>query len=93
MFQCSKPWHDSGMQRPLPPWTLLAGLNYEFEVDCIIDHDPKHMKPVLGMSQKRLRACTFKVRWRFMGPGYDTWEPSLCLKNAQESLAAYLSLL
>ena len=89
-----KPWHDNGMKHPPPPWTLLQGQTYEFEVDKILDHQhPAGLTPHKGMSQHDLRRFQFKVRWRFYGPEYDTWEPYLLLQNASESLSAYLDSL
>ena len=88
-----KPWHDNGMRHPPPPWTLLKGQNYIFEVDTILDHHPKHFKPSMDMPQAQLRGLTFLVRWRFYGPEFDTWEPYLLLKNAPESLTAYFESL
>lgn len=88
-----KPWHDNGMKHPPPAWTLLQGQNYEFEVDHIIDHEIKsNDQPLtLALPLSRLKQFSFKVRWTFYGPDYDSWEPYLCLKNAPKALAQYCS--
>ena len=84
-----KPWHDNGRRHPPPPWTLRANQDYQFEVEKILDHYPHEAVIKPGLSQAKLRKLQFKVRWRFYGPEYDTWEPYLSLKNAPESLAVY----
>ena len=88
-----KAWKDNGMQHPPPAWTLLQGQDYEFEVEHLLAHKPESPKPLLSMTQDKLRKYEFKVRWRHYGPDHDTWEPYLLLQHAQESLTAYLDKL
>ena len=35
-----KPYKDNGQQHPPPPYTLIGGQNYEYEVEQILDHQP-----------------------------------------------------
>ena len=84
-----KAYRDNGMPNPPPAWTLIQGQNYHFEVEEILDHEPKHIKPQAGLPHDILRRLQFKIRWRFYGPEFDTWEPYVCIKSAPESLAAY----
>ena len=89
-----KAYRDNGMPHPPPPWTLIQGQDYEFEVDRILDHEPKAILPRAGANkqpypQDVLRRLTLKVSWKHYGPEFDTWEPYVCLRNAKESLAAY----
>ena len=91
-----KAYNDNGRPHPPPAWTLIAGQDYQFEVEKILDHNPKseEVKPSTGKhkrlySQDQLKRLSFLVRWRHYGPQYDTWEPYICLRNSPESLAEY----
>ena len=84
-----KPYVDNGQFHPPPSWSLLGSQAPEFEVEKIMDHMPKHIKPGKNMPTSELKQLKFLVRWKHFGPTADTWEPYSHLRHAPESLKEY----
>ena len=84
-----KPYRENGTHHPPPPWALLDTQDPELEVEAILDHEPKSVKPERNLPANVLKDLRFKVRWRHYGSDHDTWEPYSNMKNASEFLSAY----
>ena len=84
-----KPFRDNGQPHAPPPFTLIAGQPFEYEVDCILAHHPASTRLEHGMKNKQLKQLSFLVQWKYCAAEDSTWEPYENLKHAPESLANY----
>ena len=71
------PWHDQGVDQPLPPKPVEITGEEEYEVEKILD------------SRFFRRQLQYLVQWKGYGAGDTSWEPAANLSHAKKLVAAF----
>ena len=78
-----KVYKPSGRVQPPPPLLFEDG-QLEFEVQRILDHRTRQVRP-----NGAGRITEYLIRWAGYSADYDSWEPQTNLSNCQDLVAAY----